>query len=98
MPYAKKIVLHSLSGYSMELDGLVEQFLKDDARIVAVCGVDCSTLDDIVDELVVADGSNPSRELLTSFHPDESVEEVMYFLASNFQQWGEQVDVVVLNS
>jgi len=75
MRYGRKIVLHCLSGYKPELDEMVEQFLRDGVVFVGVVGKDCSRVDDIIDELVVGDGSDETRFILTSFHEGESLDE-----------------------
>jgi hypothetical protein len=69
MPYLRKVVLHCPKGYRMELDALVEQFIVDGVAFVGVVGEDCSRVEDIIDELVVGDGSDQSRFILTSAHP-----------------------------
>jgi hypothetical protein len=79
MPYATKIVLHCPTGYHIALDQLVEQFIADGVKFVGVVGHDCQRVEEIIDELVVGDGSDPRRYLLTSSHPRESVEEVLEF-------------------
>ncbi|WKB56035.1 hypothetical protein [Eleftheria terrae] len=79
MPYATKIVLHCPTGYHVALDQLVEQFITDGVKFVGVVGHDCERVEEIIDELVVGDGSDPRRFLLTSSHPGESVAEVVEF-------------------
>ena len=96
MAYAKKIVLHCKAGYKIELDELIEKFLIDRVQLVAVCGVNCEKVHDIIDEIVVGNGSDSSRELLTSFHPDNTLVEVMEFAKNCLDEWGEQIDLVVL--
>ena len=82
MPFASRVVLHCSSGYRRELDALVEQFIRDQVAFVGVVGEDCARVEDIIDELVVGDGTNPSRFILTSSHPGESVAEVVEFAES----------------
>jgi len=94
--YAKKIVLHCPNGYETRLDVLVEEFIRDGVMFVGVVGEDCSRVEDIIDELVVGNGDR-DYDLLTSSHPNESVEEVVEFarsLALEFQ--GQEVQVVEL--
>ncbi len=94
MAFSKKIVLHCPGGYRMELDELVEQFLADGVRFVGVVGTDCGLVEDIVDELVVGDGSDPARFILTSSHPGESVEDVLEF-ARQITEGGEGAAQIV---
>ncbi len=93
MPYPRKVVLHSTSGYRPELDELVRDFIRDGVAFVAVVGVDASRVEDIVDELCVGDGSEP-YEMLTSFHEDESLEEAVAFAESLSDEFGSSVQVV----
>lgn len=79
MAYARKIVLHCPEGYTVALDRLVEDFLRDGVKFVAVVGKDCAGIEDTIDWLVIGDASDESRFILTSSHPDESVEEAIEF-------------------
>jgi hypothetical protein len=81
-PYSTKVVLHCPDGYRMELDRMVEDFVADGVPFVGVAGADCARVEDIIDEIVVGDGSDDTRVVLTSSHPDESVEEVVEFAKS----------------
>ena len=73
MPYPRKIVLHCPRGYDPRLDALIEEFIRDGVRFVAVVGKDCERIEDIIDELVVGDGSRDC-DFLTSSHLGESLE------------------------
>jgi hypothetical protein len=96
VPYAKKIVLHCENGYKMRLDALVEDFIRDGVVFVGVVGKDCSRVEDIIDELVVGDGSR-DYHLLTSSHPDASIEEAVQFAKSlTLEFQGHEVQVVEL--
>lgn len=79
VPYLPKIVLNCHSGYRTELDDLIEQFITDRVKLVAVAGPDCSLIENIIDELIVGDGSDDSRFILTSSHPGESLIDVIEF-------------------
>jgi len=93
--YAKKIVLHCPLGYVSRLDGLVEEFIRDGVGFVGVVGADCEKVEEIIDELVVGDGSR-DYELLTSSHPGESLEGVVAFAKSLHGKFGGEVEVVEL--
>ena len=82
MAYCARIVLVSRSGYQPALDDMVETFIRDDVRVVAVTGVDCGLVEDIIDELVVGDASDDGRYLLTTAHQDEPLEAVIEFAKS----------------
>lgn len=47
---------------------LVEDFLRDGVDLVAVAGTDCARVEDIIDELIVGDGSDHSRFINTTSH------------------------------
>lgn len=79
MPFAPVVVLHSTRGYHESLDALVEQFLADGVQLVAVWGIDCERVEDIIDELVVGEATDPDRDLMTSSHADTPLDEVMTF-------------------
>jgi len=94
MPFAPKIVLHSPTGYHVELDALVEQFLAGGVKWVLVVGEGCEQIESIIDEIVVGDGSDPERFLLTSSHPGESLSEVVGFANLLSGQYEGEVEVV----
>lgn len=79
MSYAQKVIVHSKSGTKNALEPLVAQFISDGVRFVAVVGKDCSLIEDIIDEIIVGDGGDKTRFILTSSHPGESLEEVLQF-------------------
>jgi len=78
----------------MEFDALVEQFLASGVKLVAIVGQDCERIESIIDELVVGDGSNAERFLLTSSHPGEGVAEVVAFASSLSGEYAGEVQVV----
>jgi hypothetical protein len=96
MPHPRKIVLHCPRGYDPRLDALVEEFIHDGVRVVAVVGKDCERVEDIVDELVVGDGSR-DYDLLTSSHPGESLAAAVAFAEGLMLEFaGPEVGVVEL--
>jgi len=86
MGYAPKIVLHCTRGYRVELDALVERFIADGVMFVAVAWNDFARIEDIFDELVVGDGSDESRFILTSSHPGKALSEVIEFARTTFRE------------
>ncbi|MGY3452831.1 hypothetical protein [Bradyrhizobium sp. USDA 4353] len=84
MPYARKIILHTPLVDPAKLDSFVEACLADGVVLVAVVGPEASLVDDLIDEIVVGDGSDPGRirKLTTTLHPDEPLAEVLDFVAS----------------
>ena len=96
MTFASRIILHCPTGYRPELDALVEQFLQDRVAYVGVVGEDCEKVEDFIDELVVAEGSDPSRFILTSSHPGETLADVVAFAESLTLEEPGSVQVVEL--
>jgi hypothetical protein len=78
MSEPRKIVLHSLRGYRSELDGLVRGWIESGITFVGVVGQDAAQLEDVIDELCLGDGSSPYF-MLTSSHPDESLQDAIEF-------------------
>lgn len=96
MTYARKILLYSPVADESQLDPFVEQCLKDDVSIVAVFGPGSRRIEDIIDEIVVGDGSNPDRFLCTTSHPDEPLEDVLNMLQNWEMDRGEPTQQVRL--
>ena len=95
MPHAKKIILHCPRGYEPRLDALVEEFVRDGVRFIGVVGPDCAKVEDIIDELVVGDGSR-EYDLLTSSHPEQTIEQTVAFAQSLTGDFKGEVQVVEL--
>jgi len=93
MPHPKKIILHCREGYSPQLDSLVEEFIRDGVTFVGVVGKDCAKVEEIIDEIVVGDGER-DYHLLTSSHPDETVEQAVRFAESLTGEFAGEVHIV----
>lgn len=93
MGYETKIVLHSKSGYSPEMAALIEQLIGEGVKFVGVVGKDCEKIEDVIDEIVVGDGTT-GRFVLTSSHPRESLEEAIEFARSLSLEYAGEVQVV----
>ena len=74
-----RIVLHSPVIDRSALEAFVEQCLRDAVRLIAIVGDGAETLEEEVDWLVIGEGADKSRFVVTSSHPNESIEEVMEF-------------------
>ena len=88
MQYAQKIILHAPPWHSPRLEAFVEKCIQDEVVLVCVIGNDCARVEDVIDELVVGDGSDPGRFLSTTSHPSESIDEVREFA----EAWTVDVD------
>jgi len=62
---------------SSQLEQFVERCLEEQASLLAIVGPGCSELEDIIDGIIVRDGSNDDRFLCTTSHPDERFEDVL---------------------
>lgn len=77
MSFARKIILHAPISDETLLDAFVEQCLHDGVSLVAVVGPGCVRIEELIDEIVVGDGTNEARFLCTTSHPDEPFEDVL---------------------
>lgn len=77
MALARKIVLHSPISDDADLRDFVERCLAEGVSLVAIVGPGACKLEDEVDWIVFGDGSNPSRFLCTTSHPDEPLDDVL---------------------
>lgn len=84
MTLPPRILLHSPVRDHAALADFVEDCLRDDVRLISIAGDDADALELEVDLLVVGDGSDETRFLVTSAHPDESLEDVLEFASSWF--------------
>jgi len=85
---ASKVILHTPISDERLLDDFVDQCLRDKVVILAVFGPGCPRIEDIVDEIVVGDASDNTRYLLTSSHPEDSLEDVRRMLLVEMSDGG----------
>jgi hypothetical protein len=88
MTYAPKVVLQLPLSNPNLLEPFVEACLRDGVTLIAIVGEGARKIENLIDKLVVGDGSDRSRFICTTSHPDETVEEVMEFARS----WNEELD------
>lgn len=79
MTLAPKVVLQSPVLTPAALARFVEECLRDGVELIAIAGPGCEELEDVIDDLVVGDGTDDSRFVVTSSHPGEPLEEVVEF-------------------
>lgn len=96
MTLARKLILHVPLSDEALLGGLVEQCLKDGVRLLAIVGPGCARIEDIVDGLVVGDGSGDGRFLCTTSHPDEPFADVMSMVNAWEPERGDPVQEIRL--
>jgi hypothetical protein len=90
MPFAQKLILHSPVSDVKLLKVFMEQCLADGVSLLAIAGSEA--LEEIIDWLVIADGSDPSRFLCTTSHPSESLDEVLSMASAWDAEKGGDVD------
>jgi hypothetical protein len=96
MTYAPKLVLELPISNPELLEPFVEACIRDGVVLIAIFGEGASKIDDLITELVVGDGSDRSRFINTTFHANETVEEVMEFARSWEEQQGQPLQLVKL--
>ena len=94
MPYAAKVILHSPLSDPAQLDSFVERCLADGVVLIAVVGIDADKVEELIDEIVVGDGSDESRFVVTTSHCNESLEEVLDFVSCYPAGPGAQIEQV----
>ena len=77
MPYQPAVVLALPLSAEDVLEPFVEACLVDAVALIAVWGKDCGEVEDLIDEIIVGDGSDDSRYITTSAHEGETLEDVM---------------------
>lgn len=88
-----KFVLVSETGYDKNHDQMLTSLLDQGYELFSVVGKDCQLWEEIMDEFSVGDGIN-SRFIVTTSHPDETVEEVIEFAKSFVTDHNSDVDVL----
>jgi hypothetical protein len=80
MKLARKIILHSPLSDEQLLGVFIENCLRDEVSLIAVIGPDCERVEEMIDWIVVGDGSEADRYVTTSSHPDEPLGDVIEFV------------------
>jgi hypothetical protein len=74
-----KIILHCPIEDRSTLPELVETWITRGISLIAIHGEECESVHDLVDELIVGDGSNDGRFIVTTWHENEPLEDVIQF-------------------
>lgn len=77
--YAPRIVLQLPLSAPARLAPFVEACLHDGVELIAVAGDGCEAVHDAIDDIIIGDGDDDSRHIITSWHEGESLEEVIEF-------------------
>lgn len=73
------VILVSNSKYTSHTDALVRSLLNQGCENFSVVGKDCEKIEEIIDELAMADTTIP-KFVTTTSHPDNSLDEVIDFI------------------
>ena len=95
MKYAKRIVLYCPIAVTDDLETLVENLIRDGVSFIGVVGPNSSHIEDLIDEIVVGDGGR-DYDLLTSSHPNETIEEALEFARSLTGEFEGEVQLIEL--
>ncbi|PVM91770.1 hypothetical protein DDF62_07035 [Caulobacter radicis] len=79
MPYPLKVVLQAPLSAPDKLPAFVEQCVADRVELICVAGPMAEEIEDQIDWLVVGDGSDADRFIVTTAHPDEPLDRVISF-------------------
>ena len=96
LPYKPKIVLQTPLRADAPLAAFVEACLRDGVELIAVCGRDCVEVHDLIDDLIIAEGTDDSRFIATSWHTGEPISEVVEFASIYGEGGADAVEVVAL--
>lgn len=75
MSYASKIVLPVPLSDEKRLRPFIEECLKDKVALIAVVGDGCEEIEDLIDDILVGDGSDATRFIVTTSYPGRSTDE-----------------------
>jgi hypothetical protein len=92
----RKIILNLSRGEDGRLERLVEEWIAHRVVWAAVVGSRSDYIEDLIDALVVADGSDPSRFMMTTSHREETLEAVVEFMNSLTEEFEGSSQVINL--
>ena len=80
MTYSPIVILHAPPYTSHKLAAFVAECGSRDVRLICVVGPDCERVHDVINELIVADGSSSNgHNLMTTWHTNETIAQVKKF-------------------
>jgi len=77
--FAKRVILNSKTDYSAQHDQLLNDLIEAKVLLFCAVGKDCEMWHDIMDEILVGDGIDRDFFMVTTWHQDETLEEVIEF-------------------
>ncbi|KQY92204.1 hypothetical protein ASD21_12295 [Caulobacter sp. Root1455] len=79
MPYPSKVVLQLPLSAPEALAPFVERCVTEAVELICVVGPMADEVEDQIDWLVVGDGTDADRFIVTTAHPDEPLDRVLSF-------------------
>lgn len=77
---APKVILHAPPWDSPLLESFVARCITNGVRLICVLGPDCERVHDVIDEIIIGDGTGEGGYgMLTTWHTGESIEDVRKF-------------------
>ena len=76
------------------LEPLVAQWVRDRIVWIAVVGPDCVAIEEHIDELVIGDGLDRGLFVMTTSHPNETLDDVTDFMLSLVGEYEGDVAIV----
>ena len=76
---AKKVILFSINGYNEKHNALLQHLIDEKILLFCAIGKDCELWHDIIDEIYVGYGEERDFSMITTFHKNESLNEVIQF-------------------
>lgn len=95
MGTARQIIRISALCNRSQLAARVDGWIGEGVTRIAIVGPGCEVVEDEPDGLIAADGDAPGRFIVTTAHPNESVERVHTFLRA-FEPAKTRVEIVAL--
>ena len=75
-----KIILLCPVENPASLSAFVETCLLEGVELIAVFGDGCEAVHDLIDDIIVGDGSKDGRFIATTWHEDEALSDVIEFV------------------
>jgi hypothetical protein len=78
MAVARRVILQAPVSDERSLGPFVEQCIRDGVTLMAIVGPGSTEREDAIDWLIVGDGSDPGRYVVsTTSHPEEAYDDVV---------------------
>ncbi len=91
---AKKVILISSTKYKAEYDDILNSLIKRKIELFCVVGVDCQNWEEALDWLFIEGNNDESKLVITTSHPDETIEEVKEFAAQWETEGNSEIQII----